>query len=300
MLPPPITASQLTGMTRLLLLSLACLGTTHFTNAQANHAPIRVVDGRTSQPIPYASIGVSSKPLGTVADAHGTFPLSHIRAAPSDTLVISCVGFQTQKMTLQDLGHRPEIRLAPQTQTLAEIVVRGRKPKRAIIGHNWVSAFTSYGFYTTADTVPHARLGREIGVLLHIKHPTLLENFHLFTSGRDFKSVMFRLNIYAFENGQPRHSLLRQDIIFTVNGQQRGWTDVDLRPFAITLAGPQQVVATVEWLGSEVGRPGGKFLDIPTHLSAVHTTYSRSKSAQNWTTYGSNPSMYFDALSYPD
>jgi len=265
-----------------------------------NQPAVRVVDSQRKEPIPYASVGVPNKPLGTVADAHGTFSLSQIGAAPSDTLVISCVGFQAQKLTVRDLGQQSEIRLAPQAQTLAEVVVHGGQPRRAIIGHNWVSAFTSYGFYTTADTVPHARLGREIGVLLHVKHPALVENFHLFTSGRDFKSVTFRLNIYAVENGQPRHSLLRQDVVFTVNGQGRGWTDVDLRPFAITLAGQQQVVATVEWLSSEAGRAGGKFLDIPTHLSAVHTTYSRSKSAQDWTTYGSNPSMYFDVLNYPD
>lgn len=288
------------GMPRSFLLNLALLSVPYASKAQANHPTIRVVDGRTGQPIPYASVGVLNKPLGTVADAHGAFPLGQVGAAPADTLAISCVGFQTQNVTMQEVGSRRELRLPPQVQPLGEVVVRARRPRRTIIGHNWVSAFTSYSFYTTADTVPHARLGREIGVLLHVKHPALLENFHLFTSGRDFKSVTFRLNIYAFENGQPRHSLLRQDVVFTIDGQRRGWNNVDLRPFAITLAGPQQVVATVEWLSSEASRPGGRFLDIPAHLSAVHTTYSRSKSAQAWTTYGSNPSMYFDVLSYPN
>jgi hypothetical protein len=287
-------------MNRLFLLSLALLGYAPLAQAQADRPTIRVVDGQTSQPVPYASVGVRGKPLGTVADAHGSFPLSQVEAAPADTVVISCIGFQSQLMTLNELRNHAEIRLAPQQLALAEVVVRGRQPRRVIIGHNWVSTFTSYGFYITADTVPHARLGREVGVLLAIKHPTLLESFHLFTSGRDFKSVTFRLNIYAVEQGQPHHSLLRQDVIFTVDGQRRGWNNVDLRPFAITLAGPQQVVATVEWLSSEVGRPGGKFLDIPVHLSAVHTIYTRSKSAQAWTTSSANPSLYFDALSYPD
>jgi hypothetical protein len=287
-------------MNRLFLLSLALLGYTPLAHAQADRPAIRVIDSRTSQPVPYASVGVRGKPLGTVADAHGSFPLSQVGAAPADTVVISCIGFQSQLMTLNELRSHAEIRLAPQQQALAEVVVRGRQPRPVSIGHNWVSAFTSYGFYITADTVPHARLGREVGVLLAIKHPTLLESFHLFTSGRDFKSVTFRLNIYAVEQGQPHHSLLRQDVIFTVDGQRRGWNNVDLRPFAITLAGPQQVVATVEWLSSEVGRPGGKFLDLPVHLSAVHTLYSRSKSAQAWTTSSANPSLYFDALSYPD
>ena len=287
-------------MYRFFLLLLALLGTAPLARAQASFPTIRVVDGRTSQPVPYASVGVRGKALGTVADAQGSFPLSQVGAAPADTVVISSLGFQTQRLPLRELRGQPEIRLVPQQQALAEVVVRGRQPRRLLLGHNWVSAFTSYGFYTVLDTLPHARLGREIGVLLHFKHPTVLENFHVFTSGRDFKSVTFRLHLYAVEKGQPSHSLLRQDVIFTVDGQRRGWNNVDLRPFAITLAGPQQVVATVEWLSSEAGRPGSKFLDIPVHLSAVHTLYTRSKSAQAWTTAGANPSLYFDALSYPE
>lgn len=279
---------------------LALLLSQPLTAATPTLPPI-ITNAATGAPIPYASLGVKNKLIGTVADGTGHFATEPLlAAAPTDTLVISCVGFQSRQLTMANLATLRELKLTPQPQTLTEVVVRGRLPRRIIIGHNWVSAFTSYSFYTTMDTVAHARLGREIGVLLNVKHPALLKNFHLFTSGRDFKSVTFRLNIYALENGVPRHSLLGRDVIFTVNGRRRGWTDVDLKPFAITLAGPQQVVATVQWLTSEVGRPGGKFLDIPAHLSVVHTTYSRFKSAQAWTTYGSNPSMYFDALSYPE
>ena len=148
--------------------------------------------------------------------------------------------------------------------------------------------------------MPHARLGRELGPLLKIRHPVRLETFQLFTSGRDFKTVTFRLNIYAIRNGEPQNTLLRQDIIFTVNGQQRGWTKLDLRPYAITLAGPQEVVATVEWLSSVEGRPKSRFLDVPCHLSAFHTTFRRDKSGQDWQKYGANPSFYFTALSYPE
>lgn len=263
--------------------------------------PIHILNAVTGRAIAYGSAGIRNKPIGTVADSLGRFSIDQLGgAAPTDTLVVSCVGYQSQKIVVAELAGLREIKLAPQAQLLQEIVVRGRQPKRIVLGHNWVSAFTSYGFYTALDTVAHARLGREVGALLTVKHPTRLEGFHLFTSGRDFKAVTFRLNIYAFAAGQPQQSLLRQDVIFTVDGQRRGWTSVDLRPFAITLAGPQQVVATVQWLSSEVGRPGGRFLDIPVHLSAVHTTYSRSKSAQAWATASANPSLYFDALSYPD
>jgi len=285
----------------LLFLIRLLLSLLPWPPAAAPAPPIHILNTVTGRAIPYGSAGIRNKPIGTVADSLGRFTIAQLRgAAPTDTLVVSCVGYHSQKVVMAKVAEMREIKLMPQAQLLQEIVVHGRQPKRIVLGHNWVSAFTSYGFYTTLDTVAHARLGREVGTLLAVKHPTRLEVFHLFTSGRDFKSVTFRLNVYAFAQGQPQHSLLSKDVIFTVDGQRRGWTTVDLRPFAITLAGPQQVVATVQWLSSEVGRPGSRFLNIPVHLSAVHTTYSRSKSAQAWTTASANPSLYFDALSYPE
>ncbi len=287
---------------RFLLSAGLGAGVIFTSQAQTSPAQIRVVDARSGRPIPYASVGVRGRPLGTVADAAGTFPLTQLGpAAATDTVVVSCVGYELLKLTLSQLQLQPraELRLTPQQTKLAEVVVRGRQPKRIVLGHNWVSAFTTLTFYIRADTVPHSRLGRELGPLLKIKHPTQLESLHLFTSGRDFKTVTFRLNIYAVQNGEPQSSLLGQDIVFTVNGQQRAWTEVDLRPYNILLAGPQEVVATVQWLGSEAGRPNSLFLDVPAHLSAVHTTYRRDKSGQAWEKVGANPSFYFRALSYP-
>lgn len=272
--PPPMNRL----LTRFLFgIGLSC-DFLFMAQAQPTGATTRVTDAASGQPVPFASVGVRHRPLGTVADAAGAFPLSQVGAAATDTIVVSCIGYEPLLTLASQLGRQPVLRLTPQRTQLAEVVVRGRKPRRILLGHNWVSAFSMLSFYTQADTVPHARLGRELGPLLEIRHPVRLETFQLFTSGRDFKTVTFRLNIYAIRNGEPQNTLLRQNIIFTVNGQQRGWTKLDLRPYAITLAGPQEVVATVEWLSSVEGRPKSRFLDVPCHLSAFHTTFRRDKS----------------------
>lgn len=268
--------------------------------AQSAPATIQVIDATSGHPLPYTSVGVRGRPLGTVANAAGAFPLAQVGAAAADTVVVSCVGYESRRLLAGQLRPAMVLRLTPQAARLAEVVVRGHRPERIVLGHTGVSAFTSATFYAQADTVPHARLGRELGPLLKLRHPARLESLHLFTFGRDFKSVTFRLNLYAVQNGEPQNSLLRQDIIFTVPGQQRGWNVVDLRPYAITLAGPQEVVATVQWLTSEAGRPNSRFLDIPVHLSLFHTTFRRDKSGQTWTKYGANPSLYFEALSYSE
>lgn len=253
----------------------------------------------TAAPVPFASVGVQGKTVGTVADAQGRFSIPNSPAlAATDSVIISCVGYQPTRLLVQQLQEPVIVRLRRQPQVLREVVVRGKQPKQVRLGHKGISTFTSLTFYTQADTVPHARLGREIGVLLPVKHPTQLESFHLFTFGRDFKSVMLRLNVYSVENGQPKSTLLQQDIVFTLNGQQRGWTTVDLRPYGILLDGPQQVVATVQWLTSEAGRPNSRFLNIPAHLSLTHTTFRRDKSQADWLQLGANPSLYFTGLSW--
>lgn len=250
--------------------------------------------------MPYGSVGVKDKPIGTVADGSGQFAVETLAAAAAtDTVVVSCVGFESRKMVVTKLRTQSEIELTPQVQALTEVVVHSRPPRPITLGHLNASLLTSFGFYTQTDTVPHARLGREMGVLLKANHPTELQSFHILTFGRDFQTVTFRLNLYSVRNGVPQNTLLQRDVIFTVNGQQRGWTEVDLRPYGLTLEANQQVVAAVEWLANVPSLHAGGFLSVPGHVSATHSVFVRDKSAQAWRKLSLNPNMYFSGLTYP-
>ena len=116
--------------------------------AQPTGGTMRVTDAASGQPVPFASVGVRHRPLGTVADAAGAFPLSQVGAAATDTIVVSCIGYEPLLTLASQLGRQPVLRLTPQRTQLAEVVVRGRKPRRILLGHNWVSAFSMLGFYT--------------------------------------------------------------------------------------------------------------------------------------------------------
>ena len=88
--------------------------------------PPTITNVTTGAPIPYASLGVKNKPIGTVADGTGHFATEPLLgAAPTDTLVISCVGFQSRRMTVNELRQQQLIQLVPQAQVLTEVVVRG-------------------------------------------------------------------------------------------------------------------------------------------------------------------------------
>jgi hypothetical protein len=265
-----------------------------------NVAPGRVTT-TAGEPVPYASVGVVGKPIGTIADAGGTFSLSPLAsAAPTDTVVVSCVGYQAQKLLLAQLRRQTLVSLTPAATPLREVLVRAKSPKRTILGHKGRSIFTSFNFYTSKDSQPHDRLGREVGLLLAVKRPAHLESFHLFVFNNDFTTVKFRLNIYAVKDGRPQTSLLTKDVLFEVTGGKPGWCEVDLRPYAIELAGQQQVVASVQWLQSQTNNPASKHFGISTDLSPFHTTFLRDKSQETWRRFGANSSFYFTALTYPE
>ena len=88
-----------------LLLGVGLLIDNPFSAHSQTHSPtqtaggtVRVVDAGSGAPIPFATVGVRGRPLGTVADAAGTFPLARIGAAAADTLMVSCVSYEPLKV----------------------------------------------------------------------------------------------------------------------------------------------------------------------------------------------------------
>ena len=147
--------------------------------ARAQSTPTGKITTPAGTPVAYASAGIKGKPLGTIADADGTFSLSAFApATPTDTVVVSCVGYQPRRMLISQLRQQTVVQLLPIATQLQEVVVHSKPPKRTILGHNGQSLFTSFNFYTSKDTVPHDRLGREVGLLMKVKRPVRLESFH--------------------------------------------------------------------------------------------------------------------------
>ena len=78
-----------------------------------------VMDAETGEPVPYASIYVSST-CGTISNYDGEFSLECL---PSDVLRISSIGYQKVSFKASELP--PVIRMKPISNTLREITVMG-------------------------------------------------------------------------------------------------------------------------------------------------------------------------------
>ncbi|MBC6609686.1 carboxypeptidase-like regulatory domain-containing protein [Hymenobacter sp. BT507] len=262
-----------------------------------------ITNATTHAAVPYASVGVQGKPIGTVADAQGHFDPQHLAAAaPTDTIVISCVGYRPYKVVAAELLRHASIELTPQAQTLAEVQVRANSWKRHRVGRDGTWGFTYYNFHLATDKSPASIPGREVGTILHVKPGSYLEDAHVYLGRRNYKNLRFRLNVRALDaNDHPAASLLTQDVQFAVpDDAPGGWQHIDLKPYQVCVGDNQRVAVTIEWLaGSEIKEDATEWgrLLIPAALSATHRMVFREKSEDQWQVQPINLSLYVTVAS---
>lgn len=97
------------------------------TTALAQEAPvsIRIVDGRTGGALPFASIKIPEWSRGVIADSAGHAIILPPPGASSADAQVHMLGYLTQSVRI---GHQPEpieVRLAPLSETIAEVVISG-------------------------------------------------------------------------------------------------------------------------------------------------------------------------------
>ncbi|MGY2134819.1 carboxypeptidase-like regulatory domain-containing protein [Hymenobacter sp. HD11105] len=268
--------------------------------AAAQSATPGRVTTSAGEPLPYASVGVLGKPIGTVANEEGTFSLAPLAtAAPYDTVVISCVGFRAQKLTMAQLGKSAEVKLEPQAHKLGEVKVLANDWKRRRIGNNGSASLTSYNFHLRTDKEPVHKLGREVGTVLRVKENSQLEDAHFYIQHNHFRDLLFRLNVRALDaKGHPSHSLLTRDVLVSVANGATGWQHIDLKPFDVQIGNHERVAVTLEWLqGTPDAQRDWYLLTIPGPMSPLHRAMYRDKSEDRWTTLPANLSLYVTALS---
>jgi hypothetical protein len=86
----------------------------------------RVVDAKTGEPLPFATVYLNNTAQGTNADQHGTFRLNNVPLG-SQELVGSMLGYQTTRLPLRLIGTRlVDLKLEPTQQALATVTVTAR------------------------------------------------------------------------------------------------------------------------------------------------------------------------------
>jgi len=110
---------------RLFLLALILTGVCFYTMAEDFQAV--VLDDKTGEPLPFSTISIEGTYSGTVANAEGFFHLDPGTIGENKTIIITHLGYEPKKMTVEQLRTVSEIRLKPSSIQLSEIAVYADK-----------------------------------------------------------------------------------------------------------------------------------------------------------------------------
>ncbi len=111
----------------------------------------RIIDSKTGESLPSASVRISGSERGTITNLDGTYLIS--LPAGDYTLIYSYVGYQTDSASVALTGNmREDVRLEPANIVLPEIISVAEDPAYAIIRkaiekkHQWAKLLRSYDF----------------------------------------------------------------------------------------------------------------------------------------------------------
>lgn len=105
----------------------------------------RITDAATSEPLPYATIGISRRGRGTVTNNNGDFILKISGECLNDTLSVSYVGYVNRRITVRSLpGNSMVISMERDYIPIPEIIIRSQDPL-LIIRNAVASIAENYG-----------------------------------------------------------------------------------------------------------------------------------------------------------
>ncbi len=89
--------------------------------AQQVHIWGRVVDAQTGLPVGEATIGVSERNLFYPTNNNGEFDISDDKISKTDSISVSCIGYQTQKIRAADFKAETVVKLSVLVKVLREV-----------------------------------------------------------------------------------------------------------------------------------------------------------------------------------
>lgn len=110
-------------------LSLALIACYILGISQSRELSGLVVDKSTQKRLPFASLGIESKGIGTICGHNGSFTFNTPGNAKSDTLTIRHIGYESFRIPIEAIPDSVIIELVPETVQLEEITVSSLTPE---------------------------------------------------------------------------------------------------------------------------------------------------------------------------
>ena len=91
----------------------------------------KVIDSKTSKPVPFATVRLKTALVGVISNAEGDFRIINSPGFQSDSLIVSCIGFHRLSMAFSMLkvSEMNNLKLVPNIYRLNEVSVTARKKR---------------------------------------------------------------------------------------------------------------------------------------------------------------------------
>ncbi|MFM9911811.1 MAG: carboxypeptidase-like regulatory domain-containing protein [Chitinophagaceae bacterium] len=255
-----------------------------------------IVDVENNNPLPYVSIGILNKPLGTLSDSTGHYQFEIGEENRQDTLQVSMIGYVTQQILIAGLLNKlnEPIRMQRKITILEEVFVSNKEFKTEVIGKQRSGKFIQVSIHNKKSV--EETIGSEMGMKFNAnKKDALLKDFNWNLSGNNFNHIKFRVNVYALKNGYPDSLLCKEQIFATVENFKTGWFNIDLEPYHIKVSG--DFLITVQWVESKKEKPGNFVTMVPVSMTPFSKNcYVRIASQDKWKKMGVKLSAYITVL----
>ncbi|MBA2613412.1 MAG: carboxypeptidase-like regulatory domain-containing protein [Bacteroidetes bacterium] len=193
-----------------------------------------IFDKNNDQPIPFVSIGIIGKSVGTISNELGIFEFQFSENQKKDSIKIATIGYKPKIFLLSDFIKEPnrKITLESLPVQLTEVTVRSKKVKFKTLGTTKYTKNNCTGF---ADIEGNWK-GSEAAILIKNKKNCLLEDFSFFIIQNKYSdSLVFRLNFYGrisppagspawFGEDWVGPTILKKAIVFKVGIKQGEFT----------------------------------------------------------------------------
>ena len=91
----------------------------------------KVIDSKTSGPVPFATVRLKNSQVGVISNAEGDFRILNNPGFQSDSLIVSCIGFHRLSVAFSKLktSETNNLKLVPNIYRLKEVSVTARKKR---------------------------------------------------------------------------------------------------------------------------------------------------------------------------
>lgn len=185
-----------------------------------------VTDQETTVPVPYALVKNTKRQQGFFTDFNGSFALDSTYNA-SDTLRISCSGYEERLIPISELQQQPVIALQHSATDLGEVVVSAKKAR----SHSEKLGVTRRPKTHFFDHIITGKTGEEKAVWIPNDYSLAgrLKTISIYLTDDGFPDAHFRVHVYACDplSNLPGTELTRSNIIAsgTVGNE---WVTLDM------------------------------------------------------------------------